>query len=200
MSVPISLQYPDYTANINSVLHEGYAKVKGVLPNCASSRAGSRAVSRGAALPRWVLSSRGLQRATSMSSLENRNQRRASTTAESGSFIDDLSFSKRCMKNSAHHVASTRNFIRRGYHNVLTNRHITQEPSYLDRSSTLVRCLAHHDQQIHVAPLIGRAPRLRAEQHDARRVESSDDTIHHGRNGRFSCHRPVLMMNDPCQG
>ena len=40
MSVPVSLQESDYMANINSVLHEGYAKVKGVLPNCVSS--GSR--------------------------------------------------------------------------------------------------------------------------------------------------------------
>ena len=84
------------------------------------------------------------------------------------------------MEYGSHDVASTRDLIRRGYNNVLADRKVAQRPPYLDRSSTLVWHVAHHDKQVHVAPLVGITPCLGAEEHDARRLEPPDDAVHHG--------------------
>ncbi len=84
------------------------------------------------------------------------------------------------MENGAHHMTSTCDLIRRGHHDVLTDRKVAENPSYLNRGLTLVRRVAHHDEQIYIAPLVGDAARLRAEQHDARRLETYDDALYHG--------------------
>ena len=47
------------------------------------------------------------------------------------------------------------------------------------------------------APLVGITSRPGAEEHDARRLEPSNDAIHHDRNVRFRGHRVLLYRLQP---
>ena len=133
----------------------------------------------------------------SRSSSENLSQRRASLKTESGSFINDRPFPKRGKEYRSHHVAPTRNLIRRGYHDVLADRKVAQRPAYLDSGPAFVRHITHHNKQVYVAPLVGITLRPGAEEHDARRLEPSDDAIHHDRNVRFRGHRVLSYRLQP---
>ena len=96
------------------------------------------------------------------------------------------------MEHCSHHVAPSRNLIGRGYHDFLADRKIAQRPAYLDSGPAFVRHITHHNKQVYVAPLVGITSRPGAEEHDARRLEPSNDAIHHDRNDRFKGHRVLL--------
>ena len=98
------------------------------------------------------------------------------------------------MEYRSHHVAPTRNLIRRGYHDVLADRKVAQRPAYLDSGPTFVRHITHHNKQVYVAPLVGITSRPGAEEHDARRLEPSNNAVHHDRNDRFSSHRVLPYL------
>ena len=59
------------------------------------------------------------------------------------------------MEYRSHHVASTRNLIRRGYNDVLADRKVAQRPAHLDGGPASVRHMIHHNKQVYVAPLVG---------------------------------------------
>ena len=101
------------------------------------------------------------------------------------------------MEYRSHHVAPTRNLIRRGYHDVLADRKVAQRPAYLDSGPAFVRHITHHNKQVYVAPLVGITSRPGAEEHDARRLEPSNDAIHHDRNIRFRGHRVLSYRLQP---
>ena len=108
-----------------------------------------------------------------------RNQRKASPTDASGSFIQDLALEKGGMENGTHHVAPSRDLIGCGDHYVLAYKEIAQRPPNFDRGLALVGDFCHHHKQVNVAPLAGRPAYLGAEEQHLRWLESADDAVHH---------------------
>ena len=101
------------------------------------------------------------------------------------------------MEYCSHHVTPTRNLIRCGYHDVLADRKVAQRPAYLDGGPAFVRHITHHNKQVYVAPLVGITSRPGAEEHDARRLEPSNDAIHYDRNVRFRGRRELSYRLQP---
>lgn len=84
------------------------------------------------------------------------------------------------MEYGSHYVPPAGNLIGSRYHDVLAGGEVSQGPPYLNCSATLIQHIPHNDKQVHVAPVVRCSSRLRTEQDDARRLETSDDTFNHG--------------------
>ncbi|MDE0462109.1 MAG: hypothetical protein OXH93_06870 [Caldilineaceae bacterium] len=68
----------------------------------------------------------------------------------------------------------------RGHHDVFAYAEVAQGPAHLDRGAALVLDLVHDDEQVDVAPTVVRAAGARAEEQDARRLETCHNALHHG--------------------
>ena len=76
---------------------------------------------------------------------------------------------------------------------VLGKRQVPQEEMHIDGGLAPVRPVRHDDQEVDIAQFRGIAARARAEQHDALRLEPTDDAVHHGRNSVLGIHEPSAV-------
>ena len=77
-------------------------------------------------------------------------------------------------------------FLGSGYHYVLADREISQGAADLDGRIPLVGHIGQYYKQVHVARVGGRAPCMRPEENEPRRLEAVYNSVHHN---RYECLR-----------
>lgn len=106
-----------------------------------------------------------------------------------GAFIEEFAFAEGGAEHGADDVASARDLLGGRYDDVFGYGHVSEDAPDLDGGSAPVGSVAHNDEKVDVAVLVGRAPGLGAEEEDADRVEAFDDAFDHCGDGGLGSHR-----------